>query len=414
MKNEKNKMNMKKLLAFLVLLVSVLFLISTVSAQEVVGCGGIQTEVDETLANFNPAIVVGDSILIRVEFRSAVNASDITVEVEIEGDKKDVNAETAPFDVESGQRYSKSLRLDVPFDLADELSDFVDLNVKISGSGYKSEKTYQLRIQRESYNADIMSISIPQTLNAGENFPVDIVLKNKGYNDLNDLFVTVRISALNLERTAFFGDLVALECDDRYDAIENYGVDIERKCNEDDRETTSGRVFVQLPYDAKSGVYALEVKVENGDVVESKTVQVFIKNAFSEGNFIVSGNQLLIVNPTNELVVYRLVPQTTSGVSVSLSESLVAVAAGSSKTVTVDATADVAGTYAYSISIFASDGSLVDTVNFSKTFEGKSATSPIVVLTVVLAIIFIVLLVVLIILIGKKPRKTEEFGESYY
>jgi preprotein translocase subunit SecG len=45
--------------------------------------------------------------------------------------------------------------------------------------------------------------------------------------------------------------------------------------------------------------------------------------------------------------------------------------------------------------------------------EGK-AVNPIVVLTVVLAIIFLVLLVVLIVLIGRKPQKSEEYGESYY
>ena len=413
MKNEKNKMNMKKLLVSLVLLVGVLFLASTVSAQQVVS-GTVLVEVDGVDAALSPAIVVGESVIFRVEFKSAVNASDITVKVEVEGERRDVDAETRPFDVETGQKYTKSIKLDVPFDLRNKLSDFVDLNVKISGSGYRTDANYKLRVQRESYSANIMSVSVPQTLRAGENFPVDVVLKNIGYNDLSDVFVTVRISALNIERTAFFGDLVALECDDASTPVKNYGVNITRKCNEDDKETASGRVFVQLPYDAKSGVYALEVKVENEDTAESKTVQVLVGNAFSEGNFIVSGDQLLIVNPTNVLVVYRLVPQSTGTLALGLSESLVAVAAGSSKTVTVDATSSVPGTYAYSVSIFASDGSLVDTANFSKTFEGRSTTSPIIVLTIVLAIIFIVLLVVLIVLIGKKPGKTEEFGESYY
>ena len=127
-----------------------------------------------------------------------------------------------------------------------------------------------------------------------------------------------------------------------------------------------------------------------------------------------SGNQLLIVNPTNQLIVYRLVPQSTSVVSVSLSESLVAVAAGSSRTVTVDTTSDVLGTQTYAVNVFSADGTLVDTVSFSKTFEGRDVTSSIVVLTIVLAIIFIVLLVVLIVLLGKKSKKTEEFSESYY
>src|SRR3989344_2529574 len=93
MKNEKNKMNMKKLLAFLVLLVGVLFLASTVSAQQVVS-GPVLVEVDGVDAALSPAIVIGESVTFRVEFESAVNASDITVKVEVEGEKKDVDAET--------------------------------------------------------------------------------------------------------------------------------------------------------------------------------------------------------------------------------------------------------------------------------------------------------------------------------
>jgi len=148
-------------------------------------------------------------------------------------------------------------------------------------------------------------------------------------------------------------------------------------------------------------------------MTSSKTVQVAVENAFSSGNFIVSGNQLLIVNPTNQVVVYRLVPETTGAVSVSVSESVVAVPAGSSKTVLVDATSNVAGTQTYAVNIFSADGSLLERVEFTTTGNGGAA-SPIVVLTVILAIIFVVLLVVLIVLIGKKPEKSEEFGESYY
>ena len=405
-------METKKLLVSFFMFAFVLFLAASVSAADVGTISNV--EVDGIGVGDDPAIIAGETVLVKVEFTSDVNASDITVDVEIEGDKKDVQAETDLFDVEQGHAYSKSLRLDVPFDLKDELSGFVDLNIEISGSGYKTTDSYTLRIQRESYNLNVLSVSVPQTISAGESFPVDFVLRNIGYNDLDDLFVTVKISALNLEKSVFFGDLVALECDDDAEDIENYGVDVDRRCFEDKTDTANGRIFLQLPYDSSPGVYALELEVENEDMVSSETVQVVIENAFPDGHFIVSGNQLIVVNPTNQLVVYRLVPQSTGIVSVSLSESVVAVPAGSSKTITVDATSSVAGTQTYDVSIFAVDGTLVDTISFTKNFEGRDITSPIAVLTIVLAIIFIVLLIVLIVLIGKKPKKAEEFGESYY
>ncbi len=405
-------MNTKKILVSLLALVSIFFLAVTVSSAQLATIDSV--EIDRVNVASSPAIVAGDTIIVRVEFTSFVNASDVTVEVEIEGDKRDAEAQTKSFDVEDGFRYAKSLKLEVPFDLKDELSGEVSLTVDISGDGFKTQESFTIRVQRESFDADIKSIGVPQIIDAGDTFPIDIVLKNMGYNDLDDIYVTARISALGLERSAFFGDLVALECDDSNTAMENYGVDIDRKCNEDDEDTLSGRIFLEVPYGVKAGIYALEVEVENDDTTSSEVVQVVIENAFSAGNFLVSGNNLLIVNPTNDVVVYRLVPESTSQVSVSLDQSLVAVPAGSSKMVTVNAEAQTAGTFTYSVNIFDVSGNLVDSVSFSTSKTGRDATSPIVILTVILAIIFVVLLIVLIVLIGKKPEKAEDFGESYY
>lgn len=405
----------KKLLVSFLALLSVFYLIATVSATPLAtGDAFSRVEVDGLNVGSNPAIVVGDSISVRVEFNSLVTAQDVTVEVQFEGNKKDVKAETKPFDVEAGQEYTRTLKLDVPFDLRDVISDSATLTVTVSGQGYKTETDYPLRVQRTPYSANIMSVNVPQTVKAGETFPVDVVLKNIGYNNLNDVFVTAKISALGIERTAFFGDIVSLECDKDTTSLVNYGINVTRKCNEDNQDTVQGRLFLQTPYGVKSGTYALDIQIENEDTVSSQTVQLVINNAFSSGTFIASGNQLLIVNPTNEVVVYRLIPESTSTVSASVSESLVAVPAGSSKTVTVDATSAVSGTQTYAVNIFSADGNLVNTISFSLTGgQGSNVTSPIVVLTVILAIIFIVLLVVLVVLIGKKPEK-EEFGESYY
>jgi len=406
-------MNTKKLLVSFLAFVAVFVLVATVSAAPLATIS--QVEVNGVNVNSNPAIVVGDNVAVRVDFNSLENLSDVTVKVTIEGNKKDVDAQTQSFDVETGQEYSKTVKLEVPFDLKDVLSDSATLDVEIRGSdGFKTEASYTLRVQREAYNANIMSVSVPQTIKAGDNFPVDIVLKNTGYNDLSDVYVTAKISALGVERTVFLGDIVALECDKDQTGVQNYGVDISRKCNEDDTDTLNGRLFLQVPYDVQTGVYALDVKIGNEDTVSSGTVQVAVKNAFSAGNFIVSGNQLVIVNPTNELVAYRLVPDAANTVAVKLSESLVVVPAGSSKTVSVDATSN-AGAQTYNVNVFAADGSLVDTVAFSAVGQQDSGnTNPIAVLTIVLAIIFIVLLVVLFVLIGKKPEKSDEFGESYY
>ena len=154
--------------------------------------------------------------------------------------------------------------------------------------------------------------------------------------------------------------------------------------------------------------------------------QVVISNEFSGGDVIptvtsktvAAGEDaeysVLIVNPTNKLKVYRVVPETSSDLSVSASETVVAVAAGSSKAVTITASSDVEGSYDFSVNVFSGE-ELVKAVTLNTKVEGKSiGASPVTVLTVILAIIFVVLLIVLFVLVGKKPEKTEEFGESYY
>lgn len=176
-----------------------------------------------------------------------------------------------------------------------------------------------------------------------------------------------------------------------------------------------GKLYISVPYETASGTYTIDVKVSNDDTESSASKQITVKNNFDKV-VIPTANGLLIVNPTDSVVVYRIVPEAAEGVSVTVSESTIAIPAGSSKSVSVSATTEEDATY--SVSVFKADGTMVDTVTFSATAAESSVrtsiASPVVVLTIILAIIFIVLLVVLIVLIGKKPEKSEEFGESYY
>ncbi|GAF76953.1 unnamed protein product, partial [marine sediment metagenome] len=274
-------------------------------------------------------------------------------------------------------------------------------------------REFDLIIQRPSYNIAIKSVTVPQSIDAGETFPIDIVLKNVGYNDLDDLYVTAIIPALGVEKTGYFGDLVALECEGRH-------------CDDDETDTVSRRIYLEVPYGVEAGVYTLEVEVKNDDMISSVAKQITISNDFSETIIVENFRQtvavgedaeysLLIVNPTNKLKVYRITAESTGSVTARVSGSVVVVPAGSSEVVKVIANADSEGEYEFIVDVFSGE-EFVKSITLSMNVTGSKSlsASPIVVLTVVLAIIFIVLLVVLIVLIGKKPEKSEEFGESYY
>ena len=375
----KMKMNKKNLLVSFVTIAMILFLVTNVSAADF---DSISVFVDDvSAANGDSSVVAGETVIIKVWFQSLVNASDVRVKVEIEGDKVDVDARTESFDVEDGYMYRKILTLKVPYELKDQLSDDIELNLKIWGGDAETlTETYVLRVLRQTYNADIKSISVPNTIEAGETFPVDIVVKNIGYNDLDDLYVTLKISKLGLEKRTYFGDLVADEWE--YD---------------DEEDTVSGRIYLTIPYDVEAGVYTLEVEASNDDYVSSELKQISIKNSIPD-NVIRSGNNLLIINPTKSIQIYKVISP--------VGENFVVVQAGASYT--------FAMTEAGEYYVFC-EGKLVKTVSFdTQSPRDNLPTSPIVVLTIILAIIFLVLVVVLIVLLTKKPEKTEEFGESYY
>ncbi len=340
---------------------------------------------DELAGNNDLSVVAGETVSVKVIFNSLVDTSDVTVEAEIEGNKADVSAITSSFDVEEGYRYSKTLTLKVPYELRDELSDDVSLAVSVKqGNTYKTEQEYTLRAQRPSYNAEILSIVTPNTVDAGANVPVDVVLKNVGYNELDDLYVNAKLTALNgVSRTIYLGDLIALEDDD----------------DDDETTTTSGRINLNIPYDAAPGIYTLEVEVSNDDLGISKVKQIVVENDFPEKIF-KAGNDLLIVNPTEELKVYKVVTPE--------SESFITVPKGTSKAIGISPSSDE-----YTVSVLDMSGEAVDSFTFNAE-EDNSVASPVVVLTIILAVIFLVLLIVLIVLIGRKPEKTEDFGESYY
>ena len=210
-------MNAKRLLVSFCTIAITMFLVATVSAVDIADDITIEVNGIEVYNNGftnEASVIAGETVTIKVFFNADVNdsESDVRIKAEIEGDKIDVSAMTKSFDIEDNKRYSKTLSLKVPFELKDELSDDVTLNLKIWNGDYKTEvEDIAIRVQRPSYNPVVKSVSTSQSINAGETFPVDLVLKNVGYNDLDDLYVTVSISELGVQKTSYFGDLVPIE-----------------------------------------------------------------------------------------------------------------------------------------------------------------------------------------------------------
>ena len=273
------------------------------------------------------------------------------------------------------------------------------------------EQSISLGGQRESYVVEILDVDFEPQVKAGDTLALDVVLKNRGREEAEDTFVRARIPSLGIEDRGYFGDLS------------------EKDQSDPDKEDSSERrLFLRVPANTPAGVYVVEIDAFNSDSATTISKRVAVVSA-GDDSIIVSpvssrtfGSgetgkySLTLVNTGSNVAVYELVVEAPAELNVEVSETVLAIPAGTSRTVQIDATSSRADDYAFAVNVH-SDGQLVTTKQFmAKVTEGRTVSTgnATVLLTVVLAIIFIVLLVVLIVLLTRRPEKSEEFGESYY
>jgi hypothetical protein len=392
-------------LVSLLVIASILMMASFTSATSIVNLNSVKVNGLEALnGGYNVSVLAGSILPVTVTFTANAAESNVRLSAELYGVTSDAKDEILVGDVEAGKTYIRTLNIKVPTDMADVQSDNLNLVLNVwNGDTSVSEttQTITLRQQRQTYNVQVMSLNTVSSVKAGELLPVDVVLKNTGYNQLNDLYVTVSVPALGLERTAYFGDIKTAS----------------------DNDTVTGRIFLQVPYNATAGNYAIKAEVRNSNLVATSATSVSVENQF-QSNVVAQDStveagigadahySLTIVNPTNNIALYKIVPETSSSVNVN-ADSVVAVPAGSSKTVTLTAKASSEGDHNFTVNVFNGD-QLTGKVDLTLT-ANSGVSNPVAILTIVLAVIFVVLLVVLIVLVTKKPaKKQEEFGESYY
>jgi len=403
-------MTSKRLLLSLVAVFALVFLLTSVSA--FVSINELEVNGIETVGVGNEpiAIFAGDTVPVRVQFTATSDAEDVRVKAWISGERS-LQVSTERFDVISGRTYSRTIQVQVPFDLDDELDDEFQLNVDIESrrDGVGDSRKVDLTIERESYVVELLDVEMESKVRAGEVLPVEVVIKNRGRQFSEDTFVKVSIPALGIEDRAYFGDLSPIDQSDP-----------------DKEDVNERRLFLNIPSSVPAGVYTVEVEAFNEDAITTLTRKIAIVGA-SEDTMVVApvhsrtvdaGDEgeysLTIVNTGNRVQVYELVVDAPAGLAVEVSDPILAVPAGTSKTVQLFASSDESGRYNFAVSVH-SNSDLVKREAFTANVEGTTiAGNTAVLLTVVLAIVFVVLLVVLIVLLTRKTEKSEEFGESYY
>ncbi|MBI4895504.1 MAG: hypothetical protein HY831_03350 [Candidatus Aenigmarchaeota archaeon] len=417
-----NKINLVKFV-FLIALFT-LVLTGIASAAEIT-VGDMTVKVNgQVLDGGTLSVPTGSSFVIETVFTAVTDESDVRVKAWIEGYKSDIYKETERFDVINGTRYVKWLSLTLPGDI--DATDDYKLIVRVSSRDKEDQKSYTLTVQRPSYKLEILSMEYVREVEAGDNLAVSVVVKNRGAHDVEDVYVTVAIPELGIQKRVYAGDLVPVDNDDEENAVEK-------------------TVVLAVPSNAKSGTYTLEAKVTNEGEEDKVTDTVTVKGTIAESTIEVAASQLTkevtigssqvyrieIVNPTDEVKVITIGTPASleaQGVKVTATPSVVKIQPNSAETVEVSVQASDATTVGeYNLPVKISEGTGSDkvtkevgiTANVVKASgQGILGGNKIAVSTVILAIIFVVLLIVLFVSLGKRKEvvTTPGTGEdtTYY
>jgi len=368
---------------------------------------GIETEFNGVTLSESTTVMAGDVdsvVPVRVVFDAGEDMTDVKVKVYMEGHRDDVSASTSRFDIESGVTYTKLLSLRLPSD-STVLSEDYTLYVEIVSKNDRSEVDYSVRMQRESYTFEVLSVDYSNRVSAGDVIPVSVVMKNNGYNRMDDVYVMVSIPSLGVSARGYVGDLVPIESGD----------------DDHDEDSLEEVVYLKIPENAVSGVYDLEVEVYNEDAEFVTTNLISVGGSASTMVLAAVKNkdlnagetttyELVVVNSADDIKVFSVRSVSGDVLSVSV-PSVVTVGPDASEIISIDVKADSdadIGTYTFSVDV---DG---EQVVFGANVVGTGASTSVVALTVILVIVFVVLLAVLVVLLTRKEKPIEEVETSYY
>lgn len=408
-------MKTKQLFFVLVMAVFALLLTSTVKADL---ASDIVVKVNNDVVDSKiTGVTAGETLDLDVTFRAIVDEKDVRVKAWIEGYRDEVEVETVRFDVVGNRTYTRSLSLKLPIDL--NVSEDYKLIVRMASKNREDQKSFQLTIQRPSYNIEILSADFIREIEAGKDLLIDVVVKNRGGHKVDDNYITARIAELGISKKVYASDLVPIDCD---------------KCDfEDAVEKT---VVLSIPKGTKSGTYDLEIVAENKDAEASVKKQLTIKGVETQAPVEVLVRELSkevtaggkevykieVLNPSNEAKIITIATPSAlekAGITVKAEPSVVTVPANSVEIVevSVEAGKDTAtGNYTVPISV-GSDGQTKQVGVTANVVKVKSALTTnkkaLVTTAVVLGILLLVLVIVLFITV-KKPEKIGEEETAYY
>lgn len=368
-----------------------------------------------------PAIERGSKVVIKAVFDNKANPKNldnIIVRAWMRGAGKTIEDETKAFDVYAGKQYIKFLYLDIPenWKTTDSGSKEYTLHVDIEGERNLqgvTEAKINVEIQRIANLLQIMSVNLKEnTLKPGSVLEANVVVKNTGNHEIEDVYVRGTIKELGISRTYYLGDLAAYDKDNK-------------------ENTKAITVSITVPENTEPGIYSLVIEAYNGDVLAKETIGFVVEKVEKVGKVDIlpevtranvvagsSANYALIIT-NNERTTKRIVVNVFGTEGWATSEIMPAsfsLAPEESRLVTITLNVDknaVVGEHLFTVEV--SHDSSKQKFNFVANVVGPEKKvldlkSVLLIIGIILAAIIVVLLIVLL----AKKTTEEKPEESYY
>lgn len=391
---------------------------------------GVDVDKDATKGDWTTFVSVeeGGELNINVVLAAgAEGAKDVQLEAEIGGyeydDYESLQSKTEMFDVLPGRTKSVSLSLTLPKGL-DKDEYFLRLRLMDKKSATQ-EAVVRLSVEPSRHGVDIKDVALSPgaTVKAGRSLLASVLLENFGDKHEKDVKVTVSIPALGVSATEFV-DVVKMDDKNGLNNIEYEDVP---------------EMFLSIPGNAAAGTYKLDVKVQYDDLRETVSKSYDVKVVENE-LFQTSDKLVLAVGPESKTVAqgtttnygialinegtsskaYTVEAVAGSGVTATVSESLVVLSPKQSKVVAIGVTPSASaavGENLVSVSI-KSGTEQVETVSLkANVVAGQKAKESFNLrngLEIALFVLVVLLVIIGLIVGFSRLRRDDEEEQTYY
>ncbi|PIU75696.1 hypothetical protein COS75_03015 [Candidatus Pacearchaeota archaeon CG06_land_8_20_14_3_00_35_12] len=403
------KMAKKTLGLFFVFLTAVLTVMTAVSALDNVANFGVEVR-GQSLSGTVLSVSRGETLPVHIVFQAVGDGQDIQVSAEIKGYRRAITDETARFDVIDGVTYDKYVYLKIPSDIS--ANDDYLLNIEVTAKDFVYTQSYTVELQRNSYTLEVLSVETPSVVAAGKTLTANIVVKNRGSHDAEDVYVKASIPELGVEKTVYAGDLLNADSEHRDDTVEK-------------------TIALVVPSSARKGTYNLVVEAYNADtsvtkqkaitvdgVGETTATEILLKEVskkVEQGKS--TAYELTLVNLAETSQSYSIDVEGADGWAVvQTNPADLTLAKEASQSVTVYLTVSSAATIGqHNLIVNVKSGNtMLKQVNLVAEVQRAGEINALTISAIVLAIILVVLIVALVMIKGQGSNKVSDEEVSYY